>query len=163
MEQKFKKKSLEELQKQREKEIAEILMKADENKEEAIIFSDEGRLEIKNETEALLDQSIDDPEAKYELYYKTINRLLQQHLKSGDSAKIARNLIYEEKNTFLTRGHRLDKNGLRHADSRMAYQPDMKELVDIILKWIGEHGTMYDLWIRIRDLNISKGYGAPKE
>ncbi len=34
-------------------------------------------------------------------------------------------LIYEEKNTFLTRGRRIDEKGIRGADGRMGYVDDM--------------------------------------
>lgn len=34
--------------------------------------------------------------------------------------------------------------------------------VNIITEWISNKGTMFDLYTQIRDLNISKGYGAPQ-
>lgn len=72
--------------------------------------------------------------------------------------KTARDLIYDEKNTFLTRGHRKNEQGIRGADGRMAYINDINDLINIITKWISNKGTMYDLYSQLRDLNKSKGY-----
>ena len=100
--------------------------------------------------------------ADLRLYYNVVNRLLRKYLPKGDTYKDARDLIYEEKNTFLTRGHRKDAQGIRGADGRMSYISDINELVNIITEWISNKGTMFDLYTQIRDLNISKGYGAPQ-
>lgn len=35
----------------------------------------------------------------------------------------------------------------------------MKELVDIIFDWASTSRNAFDLYIRLRDLNKSKGYG----
>jgi len=161
---KLSKEELEEKQKLHEQEMerAAILMKADEVKEETFNFDLDGQIELKNEIADMILEEIDDPEAKFNLYYKVINRVLKKHLPKGDENKTARDLIYEEKNTFLTRGHRKDEKGIRGADGRMAYIPDIKELVNIITEWISSKGTMFDLYIKIRDLNVSKGYGVSK-
>jgi hypothetical protein len=147
---------------EQEMERAAILMKADEIKEETFNFDLDGQIELKNEIADMILEEIDDPEVKYNLYYNVINRLLKKHLPKGDENKAARDLIYEEKNTLLTRGHRKDEKGIRGADGRMAYIPDINELVNIITEWISFKGTMYDLYIKIRDLNVSKGYGVPQ-
>lgn len=162
-----KKKTKEDLEKTRkeheqEMEREAILMKADEIKEETLIFDVDGQIEFKNEIADLVLEQIDDPEAKYNLYYNVVNRLLKKHLPKGDENKTARDLIYEEKNTFLTRGHRKDEKGIRGADGRMAYIPDINELINIITDWISNRGTMFDIYTKIRDLNISKGYGTPR-
>ena len=102
------------------------------------------------------------PSEKYELYYKVVNKILRDHLPKGKENEEARSYIYEEKNTFLTRGHRIDGSGLRHADGRMGYNADMKELIDILVEWSSANGTMFDLYARLRDLNESKGYGKPE-
>jgi hypothetical protein len=156
------KEELEKLQKEHEQEMEResILMKADEIKEETFDFNLDGQVELKSELADILLEQIDDPEAKYDLYYNVINRLLKKHLPKGENNKPARDLIYEEKNTFLTRGHRKNQKGIRGADGRMAYIPDINELVNIITTWISNRGTMFDLYTQIRDLNISKGYGA---
>lgn len=165
MEEKKKKLSqeeLERLQKEHEQELerAAILMKADEVKEETFDFDINGQIELKNELADMVLEQIDDPEAKYNLYYNVVNRLLRKYLPKGDDYKAARDLIYEEKNTFLTRGHRKDEKGVRGADGRMSYIADINELIDIITEWISNKGTMFDLYTQIRDLNIDKGYGS---
>ena len=143
-----------------EREREAILMKADETKEQTFDFSVDGQLELKSEIADMVLEEIDDPEAKYALYYKVINRLILKHLPKGQDAEEARKLIYEEKNTFLTRGHRVGENGIRGADGRMAYTDDMHEFVNIITEWITTKGTVYGLYIKLRDLNVSKGYGT---
>lgn len=152
-------------QKQREQEMerAAILMKADEIKEETLDFNVDGQVEFKNEIADLMLEQIDDPDEKYHLYYKAVNRLLLKHLPKGEAYKAARDLIYEEKNTFLTRGHRKDERGIRGADGRMGYIPDMAEFVNIVTEWITSNGTMFDLYLQLRNLNEAKGYGSPKE
>lgn len=163
MEQEYKKLSkeeLERLQKEQEQEAerASILMRADEIKEETFDFDMDGQIELKNELADIMLEQIDDPEAKYELYYNVVNRLLRKHLPKGEKYKTARDLIYEEKNSFLTRGHRKNEQGIRGADGRMAYIKDINDLINIITKWISNKGTMYDLYSQLRDLNKSKGY-----
>ena len=155
---------LEKIEKEHEQEIEReaILMRADEIKEETLTFDVDGQIELKNEIADLVLEQIDDPEAKYALYYNVVNRLLKKHLPEGDENKAARDLIYEEKNTFLTRGHRKDEKGIRGADGRMAYIPDINDLINIITEWISNRGSMFDLYIKIRDLNVSKGYGMPR-
>lgn len=165
MEEKKKKLSqeeLERLQKEHEQELERvaILMKADEVKEETFDFDINGQIELKNELADMVLEQIDDPEAKYNLYYNVVNRLLRKYLPKGDDYKAARDLIYEEKNTFLTRGHRKDEKGVRGADGRMSYIADINELINIITEWISNKGTMFDLYTQIRDLNIDKGYGS---
>ena len=151
---------MERLQKEQEQEAerASILMKADEIKEETFDFDMDGQIELKSELADMMLEQIDDPEAKYELYYNVVNRLLRKHLPKGEKYKPARDFIYEEKNTFLTRGHRKNEQGIRGADGRMAYINDINDLINIITKWISNKGTMYDLYSQLRDLNKSKGY-----
>ena len=81
--------------------------------------------------------------------------------KVGEEHKVARNYIYEEKNTFLT-GKRIDKSGIRGADGRMSYIPNMHELINIITGWIATNGSMIDLYTKLRDKNIEMGYGKPE-
>ena len=146
----------------REMEIAEILMKADEIKEETFDFGIDGQIELKNEIADLVLEQMDDPEAKYNLYYNVLNRLLRKYLPKGEENKDARDLIYEEKNVFLTRGHHKDEKGIRGADGRMAYAPDIQDLINLITQWISNKGTVYELYIQLKDLNISKGYSEKK-
>ena len=67
----------------RELEIESILLKASESKEESLFFAENGDIEIRNEIESLLDQQIDDPDEKYELYYNVINKVLRDYPSSG--------------------------------------------------------------------------------
>ena len=69
-----------------------------------------------------------------------------------------RNIIYEKKNTYLTIGHRKDSKGIRNADSRMAYDADLKEFADILVNWAVTDRNVFALYTQLRDLNKSKGY-----
>lgn len=143
---------------EREREKAEILMKADEIHEETFDFGEDGQFQLKNEIEAMLSEEIDNPEAKYEMYYNVLNRLLREHLPKGEENKEARDLIYEEKNVFLTRGHRKDERGIRGADGRMSYISDIGEIINVVVEWVSTKGTPFDLFVRLQELNKSKGY-----
>ena len=143
-----------------EAEREEILMKADENKHETIDLDFEGNIDFKDEVKSLMLDPIDNPEEKYELYYNVINKLLKRYLPKGEEFKQAREFIYEEKNTFLTRGHRKNEYGIRGADGRMSFSSDMHDFINIITEWIASKGGMYELYTKIRDLNIEKGYGG---
>ena len=131
------------------------------SKQESLFFAENGDIEIRNEIESLLDQQIDDPDEKYELYYNIINKVLRDYLPKGKENESARNIIYEEKNTYLTRGRRKDDKGLRHADSRMSYNADLKALVDIVVDWASTNRNPFSLYVKLRDLNKSMGYGVP--
>lgn len=154
------------LQQKKEAQEAEklaILSKADEIKEETFDFDFDGVLELKNEVSDMVLDAIDDPEEKYQLYYNVLNKMLQQSLPKGDENKKARDLIYEEKNTFLSGGHRKNKAGIRGGDGRMGYRTDMHEIINVITEWIASRSGMFDLYIKLRALNIEKGYGTPLE
>ena len=151
-----------EQEQQFEQEREAIMLKADEAKEETFFFDDAGKIAIKNEIADLLLGEIDNPEKKYDLYYNAIDRVLRKYLPKGNKFKELRELIYEEKNTFLT-GHRLDKNNRRHADGRMTPTPIMEELVNIIAEWIGNQGTPVELYIKLRDENKKRGYGIASD
>ena len=161
---KLSEKDIEKIEKEyiQEMERESILMKADEVKEETFAFDIDGQVELKNEIADLVLEQIDDPEAKYNLYYNVIERLLKKYLPKGEEHKQAREWIREEKNTFLTRGHGKDEKGIRGADGRMAYIPDINEIVNIITEWITSKGSLFELYTKLRDLNISKGYGEPR-
>jgi hypothetical protein len=152
--------------KKTEKELADeqlkqnILAASDQVKGEQLIISPTGDLERQREILQTALSNIDDPEKKFDLYYKGINRLLRGHLPKGPSNKAARDFIYEEKNTYLTRGKRIRKDGTRGGDGRMTYNTDADEMLQIIMEWIMENSTMVDLFNKLRDLNISKGYGT---
>lgn len=149
------------LQEQRDREKMEILAKADEIKNQTFVFDNTGELALKKEIEDLSIEPVDNPEERYEIYYKIVNRLLRKYLPRGKENKKARDLIYEEKNTFLTRGHRKNAQGIRGADGRMSYIADIRELINIITEWATSQGTMFELYDKLRNINIEKGYGDP--
>lgn len=145
----------------REKELFDLFSKADEIKQETFDFDEKGFLETRNELQELFLKPIDNPKEKYDLYYNMINKLLKNSLPKGYSYKKARDLIYEEKNTFLT-GKRKGKDGKRYADGRMSYSPIMHELINLIIDWKENNGTILELYLKIRDKNIELGYGSPE-
>ncbi len=89
-------------------------------------------------------------------------KLLRAYLPKGKANKKARDYVYEEKNTFLTRGKRINIYGIRGADSRMAYVTEIEELLDIVMNWIVKRGSSSDLFNTLNELNQSKGYGKPE-
>ncbi|MDB5013921.1 MAG: hypothetical protein JWQ25_2123 [Daejeonella sp.] len=145
-----------------EQERLEILAKADEVKGEQLTISITGEVQKENELRQFALGSIEDPEKHYELYYKGINKLLYSNLPKGLGNKPARDYIYEERNTFLTGGKRIKKNGTRGGDGRMGYIADAEELFQVIMDWIIKNGSMVDLFNTLRSLNVSKGYGTRK-
>jgi len=151
---------LKQIQKEEEQELERIsiLMKANDIKEETFAFDIDGELVLKKEIADITLEAIDDPEEKYQLYYNVVNRLLIKYLPKGEQNKAARDFIYEEKNTFLTRGHRKGVDGIRGADGRMSYITEINELINIITNWISTKETTFDLYVKLRDLNKSKGY-----
>jgi hypothetical protein len=136
-----------------------ILAEADAVKGEQLTITETGEVQKENELRQFALGSIEDPERKYEVYYKGIQRLLLKHLPSGRQNKVARNYIYEEKNTYLSRGKRINKAGIRGADGRMGYLADADDIFKIVMDWIMSNGSMMNLYSQLRELNISKGYG----
>lgn len=147
--------------KEAEKEKMKILLKASEVKGEQLFVSEEG-VSSKKELKDFALGNIDNPEKKYEVYYKGINRLLRKHLPSGKENKKAREYIYEEKNVFLTRGKRKNKLGIRGADGRMGYITDGDEMLKLIIDWVFSQDSPVNLYNKLRDLNVKKGYGVRK-
>src|SRR5260221_22897 len=88
-----------------------------------------GDLKEVNEIREILGGRTENPEEKYNLYYKGITNLLKNYLPKGRGFKTERDLIYDEKNIFLNRGKRKsDHNGVRKSDGRMTFQPIMSEM-----------------------------------
>lgn len=143
-----------------EQEKLDILAKADRIKGEQLTITAGGAIERENELRQFALGAIEDPERKFDIYYNGIQKLLRTHLPKGKEYKAARDYIYEEKNTFLTRGKRINRQGIRHADGRMGYISDADEMLKIIMEWIMENGTMVELFNKLRDLNVVKGYGT---
>lgn len=142
-------------------ETLSILAKADEIKGEQLVIVPDG-MRTENEIKKFALGDVDNPERKYELYYKGVMKLLRKFLPKGTANQKARQYIYEEKNTLLTRGKRINDKGIRNADSRQAYIADMEETLNIIASWVVSKGSMVELYNTLRDLNVSKGYGVPK-
>lgn len=154
-------KESEKLSEQEELERMMLISKADEVVGEQLTIDTEGILQSEDELKKFALGDIDDPERKYDIYYRGISKLLLKHLPEGKSYKKARDYIYEEKNTYLTRGHRIDEKGIRGADSRMGHIEDAEQILEIITNWIINKSSMVDLYSTIRELNIKLGYGKP--
>ena len=151
------------IEQEQEREKLELIAKADEIKGEQLVISKEGELVTEVELKKFALGDIDNPDKKYDIYYHGITRLLRRHLPKGDSNKKARYYIYEEKNTFLTRGHRINRYGIRGADSRMGYLSDAEAVLDLITNWIIQAGSMVELYTTIRDLNVERGYSIRRD
>ncbi|GAB3923096.1 hypothetical protein [Larkinella terrae] len=145
-----------------DQERLEILMKADQVKGQQLTIDAAGEFYTEDELKKLVLSSVQDPEKMYETYYKGISKLLKQNLPTGSDFKPARDLIYEEKNCFLTRGHRIGDDGIRGADSRMGYVEDAEIVLGVVISWVVNKGTAFDLFTTLRDLNNGRGYSAPK-
>jgi hypothetical protein len=138
----------------------QILQRAKEAKEKQLTVNlDSTGFEEINKVKELLDKKFDDPEEKFELYYKAIRNILMKYLPQGKDFKEERQIIYDEKNIFLTRGKAKNQMGIRGADSRMGYNDDMYELVNLINDWVSSTQDPVDLYQRIYDLNDKHGYG----
>lgn len=157
-----KKKKVKKVDSPDEEEKMRILAQADEVKGEQLSILPDGGIFISNELKLLLEGKflVDDPEKKYDLYYKGIEKLLRKHLRKGKEYAKSRGYIREEKNVFMTRGKRINEQGIRGADSRMTYIDDAQEMLKIISNWILRSGTMVELYNEFRELNINKGYGT---
>lgn len=146
-----------------EQEKLKILSQADQVKGEQLSISSTGKMITVNELKSLAFGNTENPEKKYDIYYKGIQNLLKKHLPKGKENKKARSYVYEEKNVFLTRGKRINKAGLRGADGRMGYMTDAEEALGVVMKWVRTNGTMVDLFNHFRKINIKKGYGTRKD
>lgn len=143
-----------------EKERNEILAKSSIQKGKQLELGTEGVKSVK-EVKVFATSGNENPEKKYQMYYKGIQRLLKKHLPAGKENKKARGYIYEEKNTFLTRGKRKSKFGIRGADGRMGYISDAEEVLNLVAKWVVAKGTMMELFNSFREMNVNRGYGEP--
>lgn len=142
-------------------ERLELLQKANEKKGKQLSINIEiGTLEELDELKELVGKEFDNPEEKYNLYYNGIRRLLMDYLPKGKENKQLRQIIYDEKNVFLNLGKKKsDNNGIRKSDGRMTYQPIMNEILEIIIKWIGESQNPFELYKDFYNLNEKYSYG----
>ena len=143
----------------RRREIEEILSDANTKTGEQLVLDELGAIKSEDELkEFALGHIPDDPEEKYNVYYKGVEKLLKKFLPEGDKYKSAREVIREEKKIFLTRGKKLNEKGVRGADSRMAYIQDMEEIMNLITKWAFESRNYFELYSLLREKNKKLGY-----
>jgi len=142
-------------------ERLELLRQANEKiGKQLTINSDDGSLEEIDELRGLIGKEFENPEEKYNIYYKGIRRLLMDYLPKGKNFKEMRDIIYDEKNIFLNDGKRKsDNNGIRKSDGRMTFQPIMNEILDVVVKWVGGSRNPFKLYREFYDLNEKYGYG----
>ena len=142
-------------------ERMELLQQANEKVgRQLTINSVEGNIEEIDELRELIGKDFENPEEKYNIYYKGIRKLLMDYLPKGREFKEVRDIIYDEKNIFLNSGKRKsDNNGIRKSDGRMTFQPVMNEILDIIVKWVGESQNPFVIYREFYDLNEKHGYG----
>lgn len=142
-------------------ERLELLQRANEKTgRQLTINAETGNLEEFEELKQLVGKEFENPEEKYQLYYNGIRKLLLDFLPKGKEFKQMRDIIYDEKNVFLNLGKKKsDNKGIRKSDGRMTYQPVMNEILEIIIKWIGESQNPFDLYKDFYELNEKHGYG----
>lgn len=104
------------------------MFNADKAKTDGLfIDKDNDNVVLKDELQKLIELPTDNPDEKYELYYKVIEKTLREKLPKGDEYKEGNAMLREEKNTFLT-GHRKGRDGIRGADSRQAFYLQCRNL-----------------------------------
>lgn len=142
-------------------ERLEILQKSNEKIGKQLSFNSEtGSLEEIDELRRLIGKEFENPEEKYNIYYKGIRKLLMEYLPKGKEHKEIRDIIYDEKNIFLNNGKRKsDNNGIRLSDGRMTFQTNMNEILEIIVKWISDSQNPFDLYRLFYELNENFGFG----
>jgi len=142
-------------------ESIESLRKANESKGKQLrVDLEKGDLTEVNELKQITEKSFDNPEEKYNIYYKGLRNLLMKYLPKGKENEEARQLIYDEKNIFLNRGKKKsDNEGIRGSDSRMTYQEKMNEMLEVTTQWVSESQNSVDLYNMIYDLNERHGDG----
>lgn len=141
-------------------ERLELLQRANEKVgKQLTINSEQGNIEEIDELRELIGKEFENPEEKYNIYYRGIRKLLMDYLPKGKEFKEVRDIIYDEKNIFLNFGKRKsDNNGIRKSDGRMTFQPVMNEILDIIVKWVGESQNPFVLYREFYELNEKHGY-----
>lgn len=142
-------------------ERLEILQKANEKVGRQLSLNSEtGNLEEIDELRGLIGKEFENPDEKYNIYYRGIRKLLMDYLPKGKEFKEVRDIIYDEKNIFLNNGKRKsDNNGIRKSDSRMTFQTNMNEILDIIVKWISDSQNPFEIYRLFYELNEKYGYG----
>jgi hypothetical protein len=145
-------------------ERMELLQKANERigKQLSISATSENLVEI-DELRELIGKEFENPEEKYNIYYRGIRKLLIDYLPKGQEFKEMREIIYDEKNIFLNLGKRKsDNKGIRKSDGRMTYQPVMNEILDIIVEWVANSQNPFYIYREFYQLNDRHNYGHEK-
>lgn len=142
-------------------ERLELLQKANEKTGRQLSINvDSGNLEEINELRQLVGKEFENPEEKYNIYYRGIRKLLMDFLPKGKEFKEVRDIIYDEKNIFLNLGKKKsDNNGIRLSDGRMTFQPVMNEILDIIISWVANSQNPFDIYRQFYELNERHEYG----
>ncbi|MFH6956821.1 hypothetical protein ACHRV1_05390 [Flavobacterium aquidurense] len=141
-------------------EIKKLSEEADRNKGLQLGFEQEFENEIMSFD--VIDD-IQNPEKAYKVYY-AIEGILRTHLPSDEKYKELRRFIREEKIIFLTGGKKKNEAGIRGADSRQAYISTHLEVVlKNLLEWIQEGTSTFELFLKLRKLNIDYGYFKEEE
>jgi len=141
-------------------EKLKILQAAKESKTRQLSITPEGDLLELDELKKLIEEKMDAPTEKYELYYNGIRKILTRYLPKGKHNEQYRQIIYDEVNVFLNRGKTKDvKTGKRGSDGRMAFNKDMLEVVKLIARWLTESKDPQKLYLDLYELNESLGFG----
>lgn len=140
-------------------ERLELLQKSEEVKGEQLALGINAELITENEAEKLLDQKIDDPVTKFQLYYNGLTKLLKDNLPKGKEFEDVRRIIYDEKNILINRGAKKNEKGIRGSDGRMAYLDDLEKAIKIVAIWTSNKGTPAELFMAFWDKNEELGYG----
>lgn len=142
-------------------ERLELLQRANEKTGKQLsISADSGSLLEIDELRELIGKEFENPGEKYNIYYKGIRKLLMTYLPKGKTFKEVRDIIYDEKNIYLTNGSKKsDNQGIRKADGRMTFQSNMVEILDIVVKWVGDSRNPFQLYKLLYELNEKYEYG----
>ncbi len=144
-----------------DEERAMLLASTDAVKGEQLKISLTGEVVTEQELRDYAVGYVSDPENMYNMYYLGIDKLLKKYLPQSKLHKEDRDRIYEEKNTYLTRGHRIRPNGRRGADGRMGYATDAETILNLVIHWAATSRNMAMLYAQLLDLNVKSGYGMP--
>jgi hypothetical protein len=142
-------------------ERLELLRQANEKRgKQLTIDLETGGLNEIDELKQMLGKVFESPDEKYNIYYKGIRNTLMTYLPKGKEFEKVREIIYDEKNIFLSLGKKKsDNDGIRGGDGRMTFQPKMNEMLDVIIKWVSESQNPFVLYTMLYNLNDELGYG----
>lgn len=145
-----------------DEERAMLLASTDTVKGEQLKISLTGEVITEKELRDYAVGYVSDPENMYNMYYMGIDKLLKKYLPQNPLHKEDRDRIYEEKNTYLTRGHRIRPNGRRGADGRMGHPTDAETVLNLVIHWAATSRNMTVLYSQLLDLNVKSGHGMPE-